>query len=152
MEYETNAKHGLGARILATILSCCIAVSFAACSTDSDTETSPSRTQVSVEAEKDPTDTEYRMTAMETAQMYVEDTDISRDGLIWLLEDEGYSTDDAKAAVESLSVDWDQHAVATAQYYLDGIQEWTRDELIEQLIWEMFSVEQAHYAVDQVGL
>ncbi|NLB20080.1 MAG: hypothetical protein GX829_04440, partial [Clostridium sp.] len=75
----------------------------------------------------------------------------SRSGLIGQLEYEGFSTEDATYAVDSIGVDWREQAVKSAKNYLD-FSAFSRSGLISQLEFEGFSTEDATYAVDQVGL
>jgi hypothetical protein len=75
----------------------------------------------------------------------------SRSGLIDQLEYEGYSTEDATAAVDSLGTDYNSEAAESAQQYLD-MTGFSRSGLIDQLEYEGFTSEQAEYGVSQAGL
>ncbi len=89
--------------------------------------------------------------AVESAESYLDFTAFSRTGLIEQLEFEGYSTDDATFAVDSLDIDYKEQAAKSARDYLD-FTSFSRSGLIEQLMFEGYTEEQATYGVDQVGL
>lgn len=67
------------------------------------------------------------------------------------MEFEGYSSEDATAAVDSLDIDYNEQAALAAQNYLD-FSGFSRSGLIEQLVFEGYTQEQATYGVDQAGL
>lgn len=89
--------------------------------------------------------------AVAKAQDYLDYSAFSRSGLIDQLEFEGFSTQDATAAVDSLNVDWDEQAALKAQEYLD-YSSFSRSGLIDQLVFEGFTQSQAQYGVNQAGL
>jgi hypothetical protein len=64
------------------------------------------------------------------------------------LEYENYSTEDATWAVDNLSVDWNQQAALKAEDYLDYTS-FSRQGLVEQLMYEGFTTEQAEYGASQ---
>lgn len=74
----------------------------------------------------------------------------SKKGLVQQLAFEGYSTEAATSAVESLEVDWNEQAVKSAESYL-SFMSFSRSGLISQLQFEGFTREQAEYAADAVG-
>lgn len=88
--------------------------------------------------------------AQEQARSYLELTGFSRSGLIDQLEYEGYTTEDATYAVDSLNVDWNAQAAQKAQEYLE-LTSFSRDGLIDQLEYEGFTPEQAEAGVTAVG-
>ena len=88
---------------------------------------------------------------MKAAGNYLDFSAFSRSGLIGQLEFEGYSTEDATSAVDSLDVDYDEQAAKAAQNYLD-FSAFSRAGLIDQLVFEGYTQEQATYGVDQTGL
>ena len=57
----------------------------------------------------------------------------------------------AAAAVDSLNVDWFEQAAKSAESYLE-FSAFSRQGLIDQLVYEGFSVEQAAYGATSVGL
>jgi len=89
--------------------------------------------------------------AVEKAISYIEYTAFSQKGLTKQLEFEGFSTADAKFAVNYIDVDWFEQAALKAASYLD-FSSFSRKGLIDQLIFEGFSREEAVYGVDQTGL
>ena len=89
--------------------------------------------------------------AVRTAEQYVDFSAFSRTGLIEQLEFEGYSTEDATLAVDSLNIDYREQAAESAQNYLE-FSGFSRSGLIEQLMFEGYTEEQATYGVDQTGL
>lgn len=82
----------------------------------------------------------------------------SYDGLIDQLSSEyanKFPRETAKKVVDSLDVDWNEQAVIKANGYLDTGMGFSRQGLIDQLTSDYadkFTVEQATYAADQVGL
>lgn len=89
--------------------------------------------------------------AIDSAESYLDFTAFSRTGLIEQLEFEGYSTEDATFAVDSLDIDYKEQAAKAAKSYLD-FTSFSRSGLIEQLMFEGYTEEQATYGVDQAGL
>jgi hypothetical protein len=67
------------------------------------------------------------------------------------LEYEGYSTDDATWAVDSLNINWNEQAAKTAKDYLD-YSSFSRSGLIDQLEYDGYTATQAEYGVSQAGL
>jgi SOS response regulatory protein OraA/RecX len=93
--------------------------------------------------------------ALKEARSYLscEYLEYSRTGLIEQLEYEGYSTESATMAVDSLSVDWNAQAVATAKSYMSSEHlSFSRKGLIEQLEYKGFSTESATMAVDSLSV
>lgn len=91
-------------------------------------------------------------TAAEAAQSYLNALNFSREGLIEQLEYEGYTNSDAAAAVDSLSVDWNEQAAGSARNYLDVFPDMSRSEMIDQLEYEGYTYSQAVYGADAAGL
>ena len=99
--------------------------------------------------------------AYRSAQSYLDLKGFSKQGLIDQLSSEygeGYTVEQATAAVQAMEdageVDWNEQAVKSGQSYLD-MKGFSRDGLIQQLSSEYgdkFTVEQATYAADQLGL
>ncbi len=80
---------------------------------------------------------------------------VSKAGLIkQLLSEygEGFSLADAEWAVAQVDADWNAEAATAAKAYLD-YSAFSRDELIDQLVYgDKFTVAQAVYAANAVGL
>jgi short-subunit dehydrogenase len=95
--------------------------------------------------------------AVEAAQSYLQMGGFSRQGLIDQLSSsagEGFPLQDATAAVDSLSVNWNAQAVTSAKSYLK-MGGFSCQGLIEQLsssAGEQFTAAQAQYAATKVGL
>ena len=99
--------------------------------------------------------------AYRSAKDYLAFSGFSKQGLIDQLSSEygdGYTVEQATAAVQAMEdageVDWNEQAVRSGQDYLD-MQGFSRSGLIEQLSSEYgdkFTVDQATYAADQLGL
>lgn len=88
--------------------------------------------------------------ALRSAESYLSFMAFSRSGLIDQLEFEGYSTETATVAVDSLQVDWYEQAAKSAESYL-SFMSFSRSGLISQLEFEGFTREQAEYGVSAVG-
>jgi colicin import membrane protein len=91
--------------------------------------------------------------AIRSAESYLDYTAFSKSGLIEQLEYEGFSTEDATFALDTIdsNVDWNEQAVKAAKSYLDYTS-FSRSGLIEQLVYEGYTNEQATHAVDEIGL
>jgi TM2 domain-containing membrane protein YozV len=94
--------------------------------------------------------------AVRSANSYLSLKGFSRDGLIGQLSSpygDGYSVADATAAVNSLSVDWNEHAARSAQQYL-SMKGFSCNGLIEQLssdFGDKYTNSQASYGAGQAG-
>jgi hypothetical protein len=94
--------------------------------------------------------------AARSAQQYLDMTGFSRKGLIEQLSSDagnGYDFADATAAVDSLTVDWNEQAVRSAKQYLD-MTGFSCSGLIEQLSSDAgskYTKAQARYGAEQAG-
>jgi hypothetical protein len=94
--------------------------------------------------------------AARSAQQYLDMTGFSRQGLIDQLSSDagnGYSVADATAAVDSLSVDWNEQAVRSAKQYLQ-MTGFSCSGLIEQLSSDAgskYTGSQARYGAERAG-
>ena len=124
---------------------------------ESDAETEAEQ-EVTPEAEPEPekaapnssSTTASQQNALEGATNYLNFTHFSYTGLIDQLEYEGFTTEDATWAVDSLGTDWNEQALGSAQDYLD-FTSFSYTGLIDQLEYEGFTTEQATYAADSCG-
>ncbi|MEC3953130.1 Ltp family lipoprotein [Nocardia sp. CDC153] len=91
--------------------------------------------------------TSSQRNAIQSAQQYLDYSAFSRSGLIHQLEYEGFSTEDATFAVDSLNVDWNEQAAKCAKQYLDYTS-FSRSGLIDQLVYDGFTRAQAEYGVN----
>lgn len=93
--------------------------------------------------------------AFESAENYLDFMSFSRSGLLEQLEFEGFTPEQAEYGVSALEennlVDWNEQAALSAESYLDYM-EFSRQSLIDQLVFEGFTQEQAEYGVTQAGL
>lgn len=93
--------------------------------------------------------------AYRSAVSYLDLTGFSRSGLIGQLEFEGFSAADAEFAIARLEaeggVDWNAEAAESAASYLD-LTSFSRAGLVDQLLFEGFTQEQAEYGVSTTGL
>lgn len=94
--------------------------------------------------------------AARSAQQYLNMTGFSRRGLIEQLSSDagnGYDVADAAAAVDSLTVDWNEQAARSARQYLD-MTGFSCSGLIEQLSSDAgskYTRAQARYGAEQAG-
>ena len=110
----------------------------------------PERTTRSERASREPAENQESASvrqARSLAQDYLQYSAFSRSGLIDQLEFEGFSTQDATAAVDSLDVDWREQAVQKAFDYLD-YSSFSLSGLIDQLEFEGFTAQEASYGAE----
>ena len=94
--------------------------------------------------------------AVRSANAYLSFMPFSREGLIGQLSSpygDGYEIEDARKAVSSLTVDWNEQAVRAAENYLNMMGFSCRG-LIDQLssdAGDKYTVEQATYGAQQAG-
>ncbi|RZG78359.1 hypothetical protein EXE10_18235 [Acinetobacter sp. WCHAc060033] len=106
--------------------------------------------------ESTPSLTRPQLNAVRSANQYLSVAGFSRKGLIDQLSSEygdGYSKADATAAVDSLSIDWNEQAVRSANQYL-SISGFSCNGLIEQLsadAGDKYTKKQASYGAQQAG-
>ena len=112
---------------------------------------SPATPPPEPESEPSSSMTRSQQNAVRSAEDYLSFTAFSRTGLIDQLKFEGYSTEDATFAVDSLDVDWREQAAKSAENYL-SIMAFSRSGLIDQLVFEGFTREEAEFGVAQTGL
>lgn len=128
-----------------------------------EADTAKSVTLVAAEASavlNEETETEdltaQQKNAVRSAKQYLSIAGFSRDGLIQQLSSDagdGYSVLDATAAVDSLSVDWNENAARSARQYL-SISGFSCKGLITQLsssAGDKYTVDQATYGARQAG-
>ena len=117
-----------------------------------------SKSEFVPEAEEavEPSLTGAQRNAVRNAEQYLSMTGFSRKGLIEQLSSEagnGYSVEDATAAVDSLTVDWNDNAARSAKQYLD-MTGFSCKGLIEQLSSSAgsdYTVEEATYGARTAG-
>jgi hypothetical protein len=113
-------------------------------------------TDVTEEASAADSLTPSQRNAARSAEQYLNMTGFSRAGLISQLSSDAgdrYSVADATAAVDSLTVDWNENAVKSARQYL-SMSGFSCQGLIEQLsssAGDKYTVKQATYGARQAG-
>lgn len=115
-------------------------------------------TSAAEEPESNPTEGLFgsQANAARNAQQYLDMTGFSRQGLIQQLSSDagnGYSVADATAAVDSLTVDWNEQAVRSAKQYLN-MTGFSCSGLIEQLSSDAgskYTKAEARYGAEQAG-
>lgn len=89
--------------------------------------------------------------AVAKAESYLTYQAFSKKGLVNQLKYEGFSDDDAKYAVNNVTVNWTEQADKKAQSYLEH-QAFSKSGLIGQLKFEGFTAEEATHGAESVGL
>jgi hypothetical protein len=91
--------------------------------------------------------------AIRSAEQYLSSEGFSRQGLITqLVSIDGYSTEDATAAVNSISVNWNEQAAKSAKQYLSS-EGFSHSGLVTQLVSiDGYTPAQAEYGVTAAGL
>ena len=82
--------------------------------------------------------------ARRKAQDYLDFSAFSRSGLIDQLEFEGFPTDAATVAVDSLPIDWYEQAAKKAKDYIE-FSAFSHSGLVDQLEFEGFSPDEAEH-------
>lgn len=88
--------------------------------------------------------------AVEKGEEYLDFAAFSRHGLIEQLAYEGFTVEDATAAVDFIAPDWNAQAAQKARDYLD-MTSFSRQGLIDQLLYEGFSPAEAEHGAGAVG-
>jgi len=122
-----------------------------AASGSSTTSTAPSSPSQPAESAPSSNLTRSQQNAIRAAEDYLRFSAFSRKGLIEQLKFEGYSTEDATLAVDTIVVDWKEQAARSAESYL-SFTAFSRSGLIDQLVFEGFTREEAEHGVDEAGL
>ena len=91
-----------------------------------------------------------QLNAVRCAKNYLRVMAFSRQGLIYQLEFEGYSTADATYGADNSGANWYEQAAKKAKEYL-RVMPYSRKGLIDQLEFEGFTYEQAVYGVEENG-
>lgn len=124
--------------------------------TEPTNDSSPEKVETSEEEVGGEKITMAQINAVRSGEQYLNMTGFSRVGLIEQLSSDagdGYSVSDATAAVDSLTVDWNENAAKSASQYL-SMTGFSCKGLIEQLssdAGDNYTVEQANYGARQAG-
>jgi hypothetical protein len=130
-------------------------VTFAA-NLDSSVQASSNKSAPGEQSTAESSLTPAQANAVRSAEQYLSMTGFSRQGLIDQLSSdagEGYSVSDATAAIDSLSVDWNENAARSARQYLQ-MTGFSCKGLIEQLsssAGDKYTAAQATYGARQAG-
>lgn len=134
-----------------------IATAFTIASCEADTATAaPGARPAAVAEEANSSLTRPQQNAVRSARSYLEMKGFSRDGLIEQLSSEygeGFSVADATAAVDSLTVDWNENAARAGASYLE-MMGFSCSGLVEQLSSEYgdsFTTAQAQHGAAAAG-
>jgi hypothetical protein len=94
-----------------------------------------------------------QQSAVRAAENYLDVAGLSRAGLIRQLTSyDGFSTDDATFAVDSITVDWNEQAARSAKNYLE-VAGLSRSRMIDQLTtYDGYTSTQAAYGATAAGL
>ncbi len=114
-----------------------------------DAAATETETETETEEPEAPEMTVSQQQAVRSAESYLRYSAFSKEGLIDQLEYEGFSTADAKFAVEHVTVDWKEQAQSSAESYLQ-YSAFSKKGLIDQLLYEGFTQKQAEYGVKNV--
>lgn len=87
-----------------------------------------------------------KINALKRAISYLNYMPFSKSGLIDQLKYEGFSTKEAKYAVNNCGANWNKQAVSKAKQYLDTTA-FSKSGLIDQLKYEGFTTKQAKHGV-----
>jgi len=87
--------------------------------------------------------------ARRSAESYIDMMPFSRSGLIDQLEFEGYGTDSATAAVDSLAIDYHAQAIRSAESYVE-MMPFSHSGLVDQLEFEGYSTDEATHGANAV--
>lgn len=97
-------------------------------------------------------DIDWDKQAIKTAETQAQRFPDTRKGLIRSLQSGGYSAEQAEKAVNEANIDWNDMVVRHGKSYLNAFPDWTRSKLIEQLVYEGWTYQEAQYSADQNGL
>lgn len=89
--------------------------------------------------------------AVKKAELYLDMTAFSRDGLVDQLVFDKFDEADASFAVDYIDVDWNEQAVKQGQTYID-LTPMSHDGLVDQLVYDKFTTDEATHAANTLGL
>lgn len=94
-------------------------------------------------------ETESQKNAVKKASTLLNISPFSKAELIVSLETYGFSSSDAKYAVENINANWNDQAVKMAYSYLDSIA-FSKVKLAEQLEYKKFETSEINYAINNI--
>ena len=89
--------------------------------------------------------------ALASAQTYLSVMNFSYQGIIDMLEYEGYSETECKYAADNCGADWNGMAANEAKKLIDGGVT-TKEEIVDQLIFKGYTYQQAVHGAEANGL
>lgn len=95
--------------------------------------------------------TPVQQDALALAEKYLSEAPFSYLGLVSQLEYDGLDYETADFAVARCGADWNEQAELSAREYLE-LGEFDRQQLLDALLFEGFTNQEAEFAADQVGL
>lgn len=89
--------------------------------------------------------------ALKSAKSYVEFSAFSYNGLVNQLESDGFAESEVDYALENSSFDWNAEAVESAAKYIEYLDYNSREQIVNMLVFDGFTDEQAAYGAQQNG-
>ena len=93
---------------------------------------------------------ENQVQAIQTAKDYLDTMHLSQTELLQMLSVENIDSEDAKFALEYLSIDWNQEARKKAKEYCKHKIGFSKEKLKAQLLFDHFTEEEADFAVSHI--
>ena len=94
---------------------------------------------------------ENQVQAIQTAKDYLDTMHLSQTELLQMLSVENIDSEDAKFALEYLSIDWNQEARKKAKEYCKHKIGFSKEKLKAQLLFDHFTEEEANFAVSHIN-
>ena len=95
---------------------------------------------------------ENQVQAIQTAKDYLDTMHLSQTELSQMLSVENIDSEDAKFALEYLSIDWNQEARKKAKEYCKHKIGFSKEKLKAQLLFDHFTEEEADFAVSHINV
>ena len=92
------------------------------------------------------------MTVQEDIQSYLNVLSLSKAEMLEQLVYDGFSEEEAAAALDESGIDWNEQALLQAKTQMELLPDTTYAELIDQLEYQKFTHEEAAYAADNCGV
>ena len=93
---------------------------------------------------------ENQVQAIQTAKDYLDTMHLSQTELLQMLSVENIDSEDAKFALEYLSIDWNQEARKKAKEYCKHKIGFSKEKLKAQLLFDHFTEEEADFALSHI--
>lgn len=95
---------------------------------------------------------ENQVQAIQTAKDYLDTMHLSQTELLQMLSVENIDSEDAKFALEYLSIDWNQEARKKAKEYCKHKIGFSKEKLKAQLLFDHFTEEESDFAVSHINV